>query len=298
MRNFKDIRVQRHADVPFNLGSNTTKTKIKNILNDPLGYKVSDEYNHDDVRGKLIQYFGIKCVYCESSPIATSTFRIDHFRPKKHIKELPKLSHKGYYWLAYEWTNFVQSCQLCNQSKSNHFPLVNETTRLDESYSKIKRKQFRKLSGIPLNKEKRLLLHPELDETENYFIFHEDGTVVSVKDEGKKSIKIYDLNRDDLIFWRNKIVDEYTVKIKNKLIDYEEDIRKGIAHAKDTLFRGLRDYFREWLKSYSNRNEIPYSMLYFFMFHHFSDFFIRHIPDALHSALLNEAYMKYKAGTL
>ena len=108
----KEIRDLRYNDIPTNLISRRCKTKLKALLASPDGNKVSDEYNHTDVRKKLRKYHGLKCVYCESSPIATSTFRVDHFRPKKYIKELPKTKHRGYYWLAYEWSNLLQSCEL------------------------------------------------------------------------------------------------------------------------------------------------------------------------------------------
>ena len=175
MRNLLHIRDVRYADHPANLDSERCKEKIDAILNDPSGYKVTDEYNHDDVRTKLRNHHGIKCVYCESSPIATSTFRIDHYRPKKHIKDLPEENHAGYYWLAYEWTNLMQSCQFCNGCKSNYFPLISELSRVDEHTQHALDINRRSPLLNPLNTEQRLLLNPELDEVEKHFIFLFDG---------------------------------------------------------------------------------------------------------------------------
>ena len=81
-----------------------------------------------------------KCWYCEAkSPRAP--FDVDHFRPKLGITvDGVKLAgHDGYYWLAYEWSNFRLSCQRCNRpendgadvlhGKANEFPVRDEVHR-------------------------------------------------------------------------------------------------------------------------------------------------------------------------
>lgn len=96
----------------------------------------------------LSKYSGQKCWYCEyKSPRAT--FDVDHFRPKLGLtvdgKEIT--SHLGYYWLAYEWSNFRLSCQRCNRpekdesetlrGKSQEFPLQNEADRCNTHTASI-----------------------------------------------------------------------------------------------------------------------------------------------------------------
>lgn len=88
----------------------------------------------------LLSLSNEKCWYCEAkSPRAS--FDVDHFRPKLGITvDLVALGgHPGYYWLAYEWTNFRVSCQRCNRpekddrginrGKANEFPIENEAVR-------------------------------------------------------------------------------------------------------------------------------------------------------------------------
>jgi uncharacterized protein (TIGR02646 family) len=83
---------------------------------------------------------GHKCWYCEAkSPRAP--FDVDHFRPKLGITVdgIELAGHTGYYWLAYEWSNFRLSCQRCNRpekderetlhGKANEFPIQDETYR-------------------------------------------------------------------------------------------------------------------------------------------------------------------------
>lgn len=83
---------------------------------------------------------GDKCWYCEAKS-TRAPLDVDHFRPKLGITvDGVKLTgDSGYYWIAYEWSNFRLSCQRCNRpetdvtgavhGKANEFPLQNEATR-------------------------------------------------------------------------------------------------------------------------------------------------------------------------
>jgi len=96
------------------------------------GEKINDLYNDDDVRNALNQLYHNKCAYCEGlTNTAKFTSRIDHYRPKNGIKGVT--NHKGYYWLGYEWTNLLPTCEKCNIKKSNQFPLKDETTRITDN---------------------------------------------------------------------------------------------------------------------------------------------------------------------
>jgi uncharacterized protein (TIGR02646 family) len=82
---------------------------------------------------------GGKCWYCESgSERATSD--VDHFRPKAGVTcNRDKVgNHDGYFWLAYEWSNYRYSCQRCNRpekdnevtfGKCSEFALCDENQR-------------------------------------------------------------------------------------------------------------------------------------------------------------------------
>jgi uncharacterized protein (TIGR02646 family) len=294
MRNFIANRTARYADIPENLESDRCHEKIDAILNDPAGYKVTDEYNHKDVRQTLKRHFGIKCIYCESSPIASSTFRIDHYRPKKNIKEVP--THTGYYWLAYEWSNLMQSCQLCNGAKSNFFPLKATSVRITHDMPSVLDAAFRKPDTNPLNTEERLLLNPELDSVESHFSFNPDGKIASVTEEGIKSIEHYDLQRGDLIFWRKTINDKLLKRTKEAIEDFEIDAAKDLNNAKLQLFRFLRNEFRTLLLDYKNNEQ--YSLYSFNVFENYQSFVIDFIHIQEHKDLLLEAYNLYKNNKL
>ncbi|PMM08720.1 hypothetical protein BCT62_15105 [Vibrio splendidus] len=70
-----------------------------------------------------------KCWYCESSELRSDN-PIDHFRPKGKVAEC--LEHPGYWWLAFEWSNYRYACTYCNSrrvdvdtagGKQDHFPV-------------------------------------------------------------------------------------------------------------------------------------------------------------------------------
>jgi len=194
---------------------------IQDKLNKIKGYakpgeKVTSRYNSDEVKKTLNSLYHNKCGYCEGKAnTAKFSSRIDHFRPKNGIKvDKRKIdNHKGYYWLGYEWTNLIPSCEKCNIKKSNRFPLKNETTRITdnleaEGFLVSGRFVFEKFEINKLKREDRLLLNPEIDNVEKHFYFSPTGEIKHLTDEGKTTISVYDLNRSSLIFERKKIIDD------------------------------------------------------------------------------------------
>jgi len=78
-----------------------------------------------------------KCWYSESIN-ATADMDVDHFRPKKRVKEEP--DHEGYWWKAFDWRNYRYSAQWPNRyrndktsgtrgGKGDQFPLCSNSFR-------------------------------------------------------------------------------------------------------------------------------------------------------------------------
>ncbi|MCE9572630.1 MAG: hypothetical protein K8W52_05695 [Deltaproteobacteria bacterium] len=89
-----------------------------------------------------------KCGYCESSIAASQDADVEHYAPKAAVHDLdptalgveaePNLarlaprsrkvvvrSTRGYWWLAYDWGNWLFACEVCNRKyKLNVFPLA------------------------------------------------------------------------------------------------------------------------------------------------------------------------------
>jgi uncharacterized protein (TIGR02646 family) len=77
-----------------------------------------------------------KCWYCETYE-PRADMPVDHFRPKNNVAECDG-KHLGYWWLAFDWTNYRFSCTYCNSrrasegsigGKQDHFPLMDPNSR-------------------------------------------------------------------------------------------------------------------------------------------------------------------------
>jgi hypothetical protein len=86
-----------------------------------------------ELKWHLFDLFHGKCAYCETKTQVDARGEVDHYRPKSKVYEDP--DHPGYYWLAYEITNLLPACSLCNQApaKSIHFPVQDKHARTPHS---------------------------------------------------------------------------------------------------------------------------------------------------------------------
>lgn len=198
--------------------------------------------------------FKSKCAYCDHK---ASGFEVDHYRPKKlneKRKEKYHQNYKGYYWLAYEWSNLLLVCGLCNRKKSDRFPLINdiESNRI---YEPLKNENGEILFFIKeyQKKENPALLNPILDNADEHLFFNQYGkvkakTIDNVSSfKGEKSIEHYSLNRHELIKLRGEVITEEFMH--QRIFDYYkketppsrevvEHLLNGIIH---TLIRQIED---------------------------------------------------------
>jgi uncharacterized protein (TIGR02646 family) len=182
-------------------------------------------YGDIPLRDALNEVYGYKCAYCESFFGATQPVAVEHYRPKGEVIEGTARVKPGYYWLAATWQNLLPSCTDCNsprrqemeagkkvvRGKGNHFPLVPGSKR-----AKTPGKE---------EQEKRLLLHPELDEPEKHFEFltepKREGVIRPALLEGKPSphgaasIEVYALDRPQLTQARAATVKRLQSHLRN-----------------------------------------------------------------------------------
>lgn len=155
-----------------------------------------------------------KCGYCETQVSAHGD--VEHYRPKSEVQLLeaegtelansrklrgrkrPAITEKGYWWLAYDWTNYLLSCAICNQKyKSALFPVAPD--RPPRNHVKFKALDPRKED---LKKEKPLLLNP-FEKNLNpfqHFEFMKSGLVKprNMDSRGKATIRVCGLHRISL----------------------------------------------------------------------------------------------------
>jgi len=79
-------------------------------------------WRDDRIRDWLLKQFANKCWYTEAEE-SVSPYHVDHFRPKGRITNLDKSQEDGYWWLTYNWENYVISGHLINSKKNDVFPL-------------------------------------------------------------------------------------------------------------------------------------------------------------------------------
>lgn len=220
-------------------------------------------------RKELESMYRDKCGYCESSKGTEGYLTIDHYRPKKEVKG-EKL-HPGYYWLGYEWTNFVIACPKCNSYKYSHFP-IDETRGTRRMKPPMRNGELDlelcHVNSKTLRAEWALILHPEMDNPEEHLMFLENGEVTGITEKGKKTIEICQLNRDTLVTERRRLIDKFYRQILTIL--HRKFIEESIGE--DVLEYELDEIFNRI--NQAGKPHKPYSRLGWYLFEYFETFFI------------------------
>ena len=181
---------QLYESSPDDFTSNASK-KNKDVRKFPFDNKI---YGNKTVKDQLIIEQNEKCCFCEAIFTANGYGDVEHFRPKAAYKSESKLEYPAYYWLVYDWSNLMFSCQKCNQQfKGNEFPVLDENTR-------VKNHQ----DTNTISNEKHTLISPIEENPEDFIYFKEEipkpksNLNVNDKTRALKSIKTFGLDRNKL----------------------------------------------------------------------------------------------------
>lgn len=215
-----------------------------------------------EARKKLWIHQNCKCCYCECIRGLKRESDLEHYRPKAKVED--DNEHYGYWWLAYEWDNYLYSCKPCNEDyKKSEFPL---------RASGIRARSKEDL----LENENPILLNPFDDNPENFISFDwEDSKSKFVKaisatrdfdNRGRDTIEILGLNERNLpeerasflltleslakamiaANYMNEHGQDFTTLIENtrNLIKQETSSNKSFAGFRRAYFRkvGLEKY--------------------------------------------------------
>lgn len=189
------IKINKSEQIPDILTGNKAadaRKLVENIIqrgNTPESRNFDGSiYNGNGVKTKLLEDQNGKCAYCEVT-MAGDYGAVEHYRPKTGWKENnnDELHSPGYYWLAYEWTNFLCSCDKCNSAarKGNLFPLRNPATR--------------DIANKDISQEVPLIINPAEEDPGKFLRFNEYiATPAKIdeidSDKGRSTIEIFDLN--------------------------------------------------------------------------------------------------------
>jgi len=190
------IRIKKPAVAPEILrrrGLPAARTLCEQVDADPEAHKIfrfnGKIYGHQAVKDALREAQHDKCALCESKITHIAYGDVEHFRPKAGYRRGPgePLVKPGYYWLAYEWTNLLFCCQLCNQRfKGNHFPLADPARRAKSHRDDV-------------SQEKPLLINPATEDPAEFLEFREN-IIRAIDDNprGGATIKVFGLDRKEL----------------------------------------------------------------------------------------------------
>lgn len=218
----------------------TSAVGVRNRSLTPMEFD-SRIYGDSTVKDLLKSDQHQKCCFCESMFTKTSFGDVEHFRPKTAYKKVGTKAYvyPGYYWLAYDWTNLLFSCEICNRTfKKNEFPLGNELTR----------KLFHNHINTLVD-EDRLLIDPTIENPADFMTFKQEVPVpVSGSTKGDKTIEVLKLDR--LNESRLKHIEAIKIlKILSRIdINNEEQLDQAVSVLKTTRV--------ELIDAITNANEV------------------------------------------
>ncbi len=208
----------------------------------------------------LKKTFGEKCWYSECS-LEGSFIDVDHFRPKnKSTDDINRvILRDGYWWLAYDYSNYRLSCEKCNRNyngsgKSDHFPLKSGTSP----------------ASYPDKKDENVLLDPCNKDDCELIDSDESGAIIALSADPylrlrvETSVTIYNLNLFNSS--RRKIRNKCKMLLERFQRDYEKADEK---HMEDSL-EDIRDLvdprtpYSSFARKYIRLNikEKPYEPLF------------------------------------
>jgi uncharacterized protein (TIGR02646 family) len=282
--------------IPFPMETESYRNQLKMLLEKVAQgktIKTAEDikgYAPSDVKIKLETIFHKKCAFCESDTKAGAVYDTEHFRPKKN-----------YYWLAYEWSNFLLSCQRCNREyKLGRFPI--RATRamapivdFEDMSSVLDFSKTCHIESDVLKNEERLLLPPVLDNPTEHLGFHVNG-VLAKSEMGEQSIRFYGLNdwenREELIIARKKVIKTVENRVKRAVDRYE------MAKNKEVLYYDLFDIQTDLSLSIAqswdadSTNSDAYMSVIIACLQNFKDFFLPPFVNSPYAAVLQEIVLQ------
>ncbi len=262
-------------------------------------YKDANGKTQSTVRDALNIFYHKKCAYCERICKA----EIEHYRPKKAVLE--DATHKGYYWLCYEWSNLVPSCRYCNTEggKGNQFPILAGRIYNPEFIGNSLNNASCHASQNPLLSEQPLLLHPEIDDPKGHFTFKLDDEGLGIEivgigagGRGATTIRICNLNRYEVVLNRKEAVILPLIKGIDQVF---EQVADGILPIENTM-KALRIVFTQLQKEISD-DTLTHTLLRWYIHASTANFeriIVTRIENEDQKEVVLKAFAAYKLGNL
>ena len=177
-----------------------------------------------------------KCWFTEGRDICSHK-DVEHFRPKRLVKNIDKGEEDGYWWLTFDYKNFRASGNVTNRKKGNWFPLHDASRR--STYDMRCEES-----------ETPLLLDPIKQTDTELIAFDDEGNAIPNPEidnawdalRVEKSIEWFKLNdHDDLPEERRKVWQEVSLAV-DEYLRAKKAYRPGINPVpKETMEQRLRE---------------------------------------------------------
>ena len=234
------------------------RTAVENAVGSNTAPKFSEVWGEFKAAFSAAQHG--RCGYCDQGVIGTQDGDVEHYAPKSKVSMLGQdeatwgteapnlakvkgrkpveLSAGGYWWLAYEWSNYLLACANCNRKwKGTIFPIKEPPPRTVPPGN-----------GIA---ETSLLLNPfEGPDPAKHLRFDESGAVAPLRGSkrGLETIKTVGLNRPSLHLNRGQAVQD-TLEVVRELADAQlvgdaVGVKRALRHlvgrgGEERLFAGV-----------------------------------------------------------
>ncbi len=189
------------------------------------------DYKTDDVYEQLKLIYDCKCAFCQDT-LLNSPKHIEHYRSKnKDERRKNCCADTSYFWLAFSWDNLLLACTSCNSSKGSCFDILGTRADYENKYKKYSLSDLQNIIKELDSTEKPLLVNPEQEEQS--FFDHNLIFKVTDKRSGKSlgkilsknmrlryTIRICNLNRDELIQLRLLIINDLRNAIRERKTKY------------------------------------------------------------------------------
>lgn len=161
------LKIEKHQEPELFSDENFIKTKKKYLTTlhstGQADYRLFNKFRQDIVKSLSAESQN-RCVYCEQQIGITSYAQVENFFPKVIYPEL-----------AFEWNNLFIACPICNLSKNAFDPQVDGEL---------------------------IILHPALDNMKDQFMKNELGHLIGTSEKAKRTIDLFNLNREALVLER------------------------------------------------------------------------------------------------
>jgi len=266
-----------YANPPADLMDSKWNDHKSNVLVEKNTHNAKVECYRNTTLEKLVRLYKNKCACCERS--RGEELQVDHYRPKKaRNNRNATYNHPGYYWLTYDWSNLIPLCSSCNQSKSNYFPLKDDSKRISSHMH-----QHAYNPATLYTHEQPLFINPEIEsKPEKHFKYLPNGKVEGRTEEGTAMVKFYKLNGRTKIRDRKSIIEGYVKKIRGAINEY----LRSTSEKKEAHLRGdLKGTFREILNNGAKTR--PLSLMHLFIRNYFKEFIANQFPVEWQDRLIN-----------